>query len=76
MSTETNIKILEKLEKIEAKFDDKLTELNKEITQIKVSQAGLSNDNSWIKWLFGGLLSFILILLSIIITLLFKLVSL
>lgn len=75
MSTETDIKILEKLDKIEAKFDDKLTELNKEITQIKISQAALSNDNSWIKWLFGGLLSFVLILLSIIITLLFKLVN-
>lgn len=75
MSTETDIKVLEKLDKIEAKFDDKLTELNKKITQIKVSQAALSNDNSWIKWLFGGLLSCVLILLSIIITLLFKLVN-
>ena len=75
MSTETDVKILEKLDKLEAKFDDKLTELNKEITQVKVSQAALSNDNSWIKWLFGGLLSFVLILLSIIIILLFKLVN-
>ena len=42
--------------------------ITQEITKIKV-------DTTWIKWLFGGLLSFILILLSILITVLFKLVG-
>ena len=63
--------IVNKLDNIERQ----LTSLNKDVTDIKISQARLQNDNSWIKWLFGGLLSFILILLSIIITLLFKLVN-
>lgn len=44
------------------------SKLSQEIVKIKV-------DTTWIKWLFGGLLSAILILLSIIITLLFKLVE-
>lgn len=74
MSIETEAKILERLEKLEEKFDQGIKELGKNINDIKVSQARLTNDNSWIKWLFGGLLSFILILLSIIISLLFKLV--
>lgn len=44
------------------------SKLNQEIVKIKV-------DTTWIKWLFGGLLSFILVLLSVIITVLFKLVG-
>ena len=77
MSTEinNNERVLNKLEKLEQKIDTKLDAIGKEITDIKVSQAALSNDNTWIKWLFGGLLSFILVLLSVIITLLFKLVG-
>jgi actin-related protein len=43
------------------------SKLNQEIAKIKV-------DTTWIKWLFGGLLSLILLLLSVIITVLFKLV--
>jgi hypothetical protein len=44
------------------------SKLNQEIVKIKV-------DTTWIKWLFGGLLSFSLVLLSVIITVLFKLVG-
>lgn len=44
------------------------SKLNQEIVKIKV-------DTTWIKWLFGELLSFILVLLSVIITVLFKLVG-
>lgn len=63
-----------KIEIIQVKSD-----LNKEIAEVDFKlgkEIGkLTVDVGWIKWLFGGLLSFILILLSIIVTLLFKLVS-
>ena len=58
--------------KVESRLNQKIGEteskLGQEIAEIKV-------DITWIKWLFGGLLSFILILLSILITVLFKLVG-
>jgi uncharacterized protein (UPF0210 family) len=58
--------------KVESKLGQEInkleSKLGQEIVAIKV-------DTTWIKWLFGGLLSFILILLSIIITVLFKLVG-
>ena len=52
MSTEinNNERVLNKLEKLEQKIDTKLDAIDKEITDIKVSQAALSNDNTWIKW--------------------------
>ena len=58
-------------EKINARFDkqdEKISDLKIELAEIKVN-------TTWIKWLFGGLLSFILILLSVIITVIFKLVG-
>jgi hypothetical protein len=61
------------------KQDEKINEIKIEIIKVesKLAQeiAGIKVDTTWIKWLFGGLLSFILILLSIIITVLFKLVG-
>ena len=55
------------------------SKLSQEITKVdaKLGEqiATLKVDTTWIKWLFGGLLSFILVLLSIIITVLFKLVG-
>ncbi len=58
--------------KVESRLGQEMTKvesrLGQEIAKIKV-------DVNWIKWLFGGLLSAILILLSIIITILFKLVN-
>lgn len=82
MNTELENRIIKKLDRLETKIDDGLKEVNqkfdtisKEVTEIKMSQTGLARDNAWIKWLFGGLFSFILILLSILITVLFKLVD-
>ena len=58
--------------KVESRLNQKIGE-----TESKLGQeiAGIKVDITWIKWLFGGLLSFILILLSILITVLFKLVG-
>ncbi|MGL6344531.1 MAG: hypothetical protein ACRC80_35950 [Waterburya sp.] len=58
------------------KVDSKLSqEINKVESRVTQEIAKIKVDTTWIKWLFGGLLSFILILLSILITLLFKLVE-
>ncbi len=58
-------------EKINARFDKQ----DEKISDIRIELAEIKVDTTWIKWLFGGLLSFILILLSVIITMIFKLVS-
>lgn len=61
------------------KQDEKINEIRIEIVKVesKLGQdiAGIKVDVTWIKWLFGGLLSFILILLSVIITVIFKLIT-
>ena len=69
--------------KVESRLGQEINKLEsrlgKEIVQVesKLGQeiARIKVDVNWIKWLFGGLLSAILILLSIIITILFKLVN-
>ena len=69
------------LVRVESRLNQKIGEteskLNQKIgeTESKLGQelAGIKVDTTWIKWLFGGLLSFILILLSILTTLLFRL---
>ncbi len=58
-------------EKINARFDKQEEKIN----DIRIELNGIKVDTTWIKWLFGGLLSFILILLSVIITVIFKLIS-
>lgn len=49
--------------------------LNKRLNEVNLEIAIVKNNTNWIKWLFGFLASAILILLSIIITVLFKLVN-
>ena len=46
------------LNELDKKLDSKLNNIEEEIAKIKVSQAVLSNDIFWIKWLLGSLLSF------------------
>ncbi|MGB5633360.1 MAG: hypothetical protein WBM44_09270 [Waterburya sp.] len=58
--------------KVESKLGQKINEVESKLGQ---EIAGIKVDTTWIKWLFGGLLSFILILLSVIITVTFKLIS-
>ena len=58
--------------KVESRLGEKINEVESKLGQ---DIAGLKVDTTWIKWLFGGLLSFILILLSVIITVIFKLIS-
>ena len=69
-------------QKISDRFDQqeqKISEIRIEIVKVesKLGQdiAGIKVDVTWIKWLLGGLLSFILVLLSVIITVIFKLIS-
>ena len=69
-------------EKINARFDKQEEKINarfdkqdEKISDIRIKLAEIKVDTTWIKWLFSGLLSFILILLSVIITVIFKLVS-
>lgn len=81
MTNETELEQLKKLivERFVAvdqrfdKVDEKFKDIDKELENIRTGIAILKVDTTWIKWLFGGLLSFVLILLSIILTVLFKL---
>ena len=73
------IEIVKSESRLNQKINEVESKLGQEITQVnaKLSEqiAGIKVDTTWIKWLFGGLLSFILILLSLIITILFKFVT-
>ena len=77
--SELKIEIVKSESRLNQKINEVESKLGQEITQVnaKVSEqiAGIKVDTTWIKWLFGGLLSFILILLSLIITILFKFVT-
>ncbi|MGL5078271.1 MAG: hypothetical protein ACRDBG_20930 [Waterburya sp.] len=71
--------ISDRFDKIDRRLETQINELKIEIikSESKLSQeiVKIKVDTTWIKWLFGGLLSFILVLLSVIITVLFKLVG-
>ncbi|MDJ0681659.1 MAG: hypothetical protein QNJ18_17595 [Xenococcaceae cyanobacterium MO_167.B52] len=58
----------EKLDSFEKNINDKFADLNTEIQVIKT-------DLTWIKWLFGLFFSLIIVLLSTVLTVLFKLVG-
>ena len=81
--TKVDAKIGQSINEVESKLGQKINEveskLSQEITKVdaKFSEqiAGIKVDITWIKWLFGGLLSFILLLLCVILTVLFKLVG-
>lgn len=66
--TELKDFIKNSLNSLEKKFDNKFAELNTEIQIIKT-------DLTWIKWLFGLFFSLIIVLLSTVLTVLFKLVG-
>jgi hypothetical protein len=63
------------MEEIKKLIRDRFDKQDEKINDIRIELAGIKVDTTWIKWLFGGLLSFILILLSVIITIIFKLVG-
>lgn len=63
------------LEEIEKLIGDRFGKQDEKINNIRIELAGIKVDITWIKWLFGGLLSFILILLRVIITVIFKLIN-
>ena len=66
--------ISDRFDKQDEKISDRFDKQDEKINNIRIELAGIKVDTTWIKWLFGGLLSFILILLSVIITVIFKLV--
>ena len=73
-NTETNdLKI--QLEKIDKKIDNKVDKLDDKIEDLKIGQATIKNDLTWIKWLFGVFSAILTLLLSVLITVLFKLVN-
>ena len=77
--TEIERLIVDRFEQIDRKLENQINEIKIKIVKVefRLGQeiARIKVDVNWIKWLFGGLLSAILILLSIIITILFKLVN-
>ena len=56
---------------INSRFD----QLSKEVIEVKTEIKIVKNDLSWIKWLFGILGSLIIVLLSVILTITFKLLG-
>ncbi|MGL5940237.1 MAG: hypothetical protein ACRC2S_07600 [Waterburya sp.] len=78
MTNDTEQRILNALDKIDNDLESIKTDIKvikDDITDLKVTQAKLTTDNGWIKVLFGGAVSMILILPSILITTIFKLLS-
>ena len=82
MNTEQQLELKElkkligdRFDQQQQKIDSRFDKQDEKINDIRVELAGIKVDTTWIKWLFGGLLSFILILLSVIITVIFKLIS-
>ena len=73
-NTETN-DLKTQLEKIDKKIDDKVDKLDDKIEELKIGQATIKNDLTWIKWLFGVFSAILTLLLSVLITVLFKLVN-
>ena len=76
----TDLERIEKLigdrfDKQDQKISDRFDKQDEKINDIRVDLAVLKVYITWVKWLFGGLLSFILILLSVIIIVIFKLIS-
>ncbi|NJO97554.1 MAG: hypothetical protein HC764_17435, partial [Pleurocapsa sp. CRU_1_2] len=51
-----------KLKEIKKLIGDRFYKQDEKINDIRIELAGIKVDTAWIKWLFGGLLSFILIL--------------
>lgn len=72
-STDTDLKAL--IEKLDKKVDDKFDKINQKIEDIKISLATTKNDLVWLKWLFGIFSTILTLLLSLLITVLFKLIN-
>lgn len=56
---------------INSRFD----ELSKEVAEVKTEIKIIKNDLTWIRWLFGILGSLIIVLLSVVLTVTFKLLG-
>ena len=63
------------LEELKKLISDRFDKQEEKINDIRIELAGIKVDTTWNKWFFGGLLSFILILLSVIIMVIFKLIT-
>jgi hypothetical protein len=56
------------IEEIKKLISDRFDQQDEKINDIRIELAGIKVDTTWIKWLFGGLL-------SVIITVIFKLIG-
>lgn len=86
MTNDTEQAILSRLDKIdsniellkadisEMKADNKI--IKDDMNELKTSQAVLTNDSGWIKVLFGGGISIIIVLLGVVINTIFRLLAL
>lgn len=62
-------------DKLERKIESVQNDLNGFREEIKVSLATIKTDLTWLKWLFGIFSTVLTLLLSLLITVLFKLVN-
>ena len=81
MPTEQELKdlIIQKLDKLDRKIDDGTKDLKNEIA-LNTSELNnkinlVKNDLTWLKWLFGIFSSLIIVLLSVLLTVTFKLLG-
>ena len=81
MPTEQELKdlIIQKLDKLDCKIDDSTKDLKNEIA-LNTSELNnkinlVKNDLTWLKWLFGIFSSLIIVLLSVLLTVTFKLLG-
>ena len=79
MTNDTEQLILSEIKEIRSDIKEiksETKEIKSDISLIKQKQAGLISDSGWIKIIFGAAFSAIVVLLSVLITVLFKLASL
>lgn len=68
-----NLKSL--IEKSDSRANEKVEKLARKIKELKIGQATIKNDLTWIKLLFRVFSAILTLLLSVLITVLFKLVN-
>lgn len=73
--TQTNSEVKELLRKLDNKIDQLDRKVDKRIDGVEAEIKLVKNDLGWLKWIMGFAFSAILLLLSIILTVLFKLVN-
>lgn len=73
MNTDITQQVLNRLDNLDnnvKEINSNMTIMAKDMSELKLAQVKLSNDNAWIKVLFGGAFSVIIVLLSVLLSLL------